>query len=105
MSKHVVHMKGRSKPIEVGKIVCIGRNYVDHIQELNNERPSAPMFFIKPATALIPIEEPIRIPTYSHKARHELELALILNSRLFQCQESEVFSAIDGYAEIGRAHV
>ncbi len=98
MSKHVVHMKGGSKPIEVGKIICIGRNYVDHIQELNNERPAAPMFFIKPATALVSIEEPIRIPAYSHKARHELELALILNKRLFQCQENEVLSAIDGYA-------
>ena len=51
MSKHGVQIKGRSEPIEVGKIVCIGRNYVDHIEELKNERPSAPMFFIKPATA------------------------------------------------------
>ena len=98
MSKHVVHMKGRSEPIEVGKIICIGRNYVDHIKELNNERPAAPMFFIKPATALVPIEEPIRIPTYSHKARHELEMALILNKRLFHCQENDVLGAIDGYA-------
>jgi acylpyruvate hydrolase len=98
MSKHVVQIKGRSEPIEVGKIVCIGRNYVDHIEELKNERPSAPMFFIKPATALAPIEDPIRIPSYSKKARHELELALILNKKLFRCKEEEVFPAVGGYA-------
>ena len=98
MSKHVVHIKGRSEPIDVGKIVCIGRNYVDHIEELKNERPSAPMFFIKPATALAPLEEPIRIPSYSKKARHELELALILNKKLSHCKEEEVFPAIGGYA-------
>jgi 5-carboxymethyl-2-hydroxymuconate isomerase len=98
MSKHVVQIKGRSEPIEVGKIVCIGRNYVDHIEELKNERPSAPMFFIKPATALVPIEDPIRIPSYSEKVRHELELALILNKKLVQCEEEEVFPAVGGYA-------
>lgn len=98
MSIHVVRMKGRSEPIEVGKIVCIGRNYVDHIEELNNERPSAPMFFIKPTTALAPIEEPIHIPSYSRKARHELELALILKKRLLRCEEKEVLPATDGYA-------
>ncbi len=98
MSNHVIRMKGRSDPIKVGKIVCIGRNYVDHIEELNNERPSTPMFFIKPTTALAPIEEPIHIPSYSRKARHELELALTLKKRLFRCKEEEVLPAIDGYA-------
>jgi acylpyruvate hydrolase len=98
MPKHTVQIKGKSEPVEVGKIVCIGRNYVDHIEELKNERPAAPMFFIKPATALVPIEEPVRIPSYSKKARHELELALILDKNLFQCKEDEVFPAIGGYA-------
>lgn len=98
MIKHTVKMKGRLEPIEVGKIVCIGRNYVDHIAELNNERPAAPMFFIKPRTALTPLEEPIRLPAYSKKVRHELELALLLGKTLFHCSEEEVFAAIDGYA-------
>ncbi|MFQ5684156.1 MAG: fumarylacetoacetate hydrolase family protein [Candidatus Binatia bacterium] len=98
MAKTTVQLKGRAEPIQVGKIICIGRNYVDHIEELNNERPSAPMFFIKPATALTPIEKPIRIPSYSKKARHELELALIMKKTLFHCKEKEVLPAIDGYA-------
>jgi acylpyruvate hydrolase len=98
MAEHVIQIKGRNDPIPVGKIVCIGRNYFDHIEELKNERPSAPMFFIKPATALVGIEKPILIPSYSQKARHELELALILNRNLYRCKEEEVFPAVGGYA-------
>ncbi|MCZ6531407.1 MAG: fumarylacetoacetate hydrolase family protein [SAR324 cluster bacterium] len=98
MTVHTVTMKGRSEPIPVGKIICMGRNYVAHIEELNNEPPGAPMFFIKPATAMAPLEEPIRIPSYSKKARHELELALIMGKPLFQASEEEVYPAIAGYA-------
>ena len=87
MAQHTVKMSGRSEPIQVGKIICIGRNYVDHIKELNNERPASPMFFIKPATALSRLEEPIRLPAYSKKVRHELELAVLIKSPLRHCQE------------------
>ena len=98
MTAHTVTMKGQDAPIPVGKIVCMGRNYVAHIEELNNETPAAPMFFIKPATALAPLEAPIRIPPYSEKARHELELALILSGKLFEAEEDQVYPAIAGYA-------
>ena len=98
MTRHTVRLKGRSNPIAVGKIVCIGRNYVDHINELDNIRPDSPMFFIKPATSLAPLEKPIRIPEYSEKARHELELAVILDKPLVRCREDEVYGAVGGYA-------
>ncbi|HEX9842266.1 MAG TPA: fumarylacetoacetate hydrolase family protein [bacterium] len=98
MSKHTVVLKGREDPVEVGKIVCIGRNYVDHIKELNNERPSAPMFFIKPTTALQPLTAPIHIPGYSKAARHELELAVLIGKTLRNCTQEEVYPAIEGYA-------
>jgi 2-keto-4-pentenoate hydratase/2-oxohepta-3-ene-1,7-dioic acid hydratase in catechol pathway len=98
MNSHTVKMNGQSEPIAVGKIICIGRNYVAHIEELNNETPGAPMFFIKPATALTPLEAPIRIPPYSKKARHELELALIMGATLFEAGEDQVYPAIAGYA-------
>ena len=97
MTMHHVSMKGSKEPIPVGKIVCMGRNYVAHIEELNNEAPGAPMFFIKPTTSLAPIEEPVRIPPYSKKARHELELAVIMGKPLFRVGEEEVFPAIAGY--------
>lgn len=98
MAIHTVTLQGSKEPIPVGKIVCIGRNYVAHIEELKNERPSAPMFFIKPTTALVPLEAPIVIPPYSQAARHELELAVILGKTLRNAKEAEVMPAIAGYA-------
>ena len=98
MPIHTVTLKGRKDPIPVGKIVCIGRNYVAHITELNNEKPDAPMFFIKPATALSPLESPVVIPPYSQAARHELELAALIGKPLKNCKESDVMPAIEGWA-------
>lgn len=98
MAIHTVELIGQSGPIAVGKIVCMGRNYVAHIEELDNPRPDRPMFFIKPGTALCPLEQPIRIPAYSHKARHELELAALIGKTLKDAGEDEVYPAIDGYA-------
>jgi len=97
MPVHSVTLIGRSEPIAVGKIVCMGRNYVAHIEELNNARPDKPMFFIKPSTALQPIEQPVRIPPYSKKARHELELAALIGKTLRNAKESEVMAAIQGW--------
>jgi 2-keto-4-pentenoate hydratase/2-oxohepta-3-ene-1,7-dioic acid hydratase in catechol pathway len=39
------------------KLICIGRNYVDHIEELNNERPAEPVVFIKPDSSILPKEQ------------------------------------------------
>jgi len=97
MSTHTVVLTGRPEPVAVGKIVCIGRNYVAHIEELNNEPPGAPMFFIKPATALARLEDPVRLPAYSQKARHELELALLIGRELRHAREDEVMAAVEGY--------
>ena len=44
------------------KIICIGRNYADHIEELNNERPEDPVIFQKPDTAIVRKGEPFFIP-------------------------------------------
>jgi 2-keto-4-pentenoate hydratase/2-oxohepta-3-ene-1,7-dioic acid hydratase in catechol pathway len=98
MPSHTVTLIGRSEPVPVGKIVCMGRNYVAHIEELNNARPDKPMFFIKPTTALQPIEQPVRIPPYSSKARHELELAALIGKTLRNAKEADVMAAIDGWA-------
>lgn len=97
MAQHVVRLKGQKEPIPVGKIVCIGRNYVAHIEELKNQKPSQPMFFIKPATALQPIEQPFRIPPYSNEARHELELAALIGKTLRNCKKEDVLPAIIGW--------
>ncbi len=58
------------------KIVCIGRNYVKHALELNNEIPGEPIFFLKPDTALLPKGQAFYIPGFSSDIHHEIEIVL-----------------------------
>jgi acylpyruvate hydrolase len=61
------------------KIICIGRNYVAHAQELQNEIPEEPVFFLKPDTALLRNNEPFYIPEWTNEVHHEVELVLRIN--------------------------
>ena len=58
------------------KIICIGRNYAAHIEELKNEKPGQPVVFLKPDTALIKGEAPFYYPDFSSNIHHEIELVL-----------------------------
>ena len=58
------------------KIICIGRNYVKHIHELNNAIPDEPVFFLKPDTSLLPAGQPFFLPDFSKQIHHEIELVL-----------------------------
>lgn len=58
------------------KIICIGRNYHEHIAELNNTVPKAPMFFMKPETALIRAGLPFFYPDFSKEIHYEVELVI-----------------------------
>ena len=61
------------------KIICIGRNYVKHIEELQNERPDEPVIFLKPDTAIIPKKFPFVIPEFSKEVQHEVEILVKIN--------------------------
>mgnify|MGYP000175599206 FL=1 len=56
------------------KIICIGRNYADHISELNNERPTEPVIFMKPDSSILPNKNPFVIPAFSNDIHHEVEV-------------------------------
>jgi acylpyruvate hydrolase len=58
------------------RIFAIGRNYAEHIKELNNERPDEPVIFTKPDTALAQKNEPFYYPDFSSDVHHEIELVL-----------------------------
>ena len=58
------------------KIICIGRNYLAHVKELDNDLPTEPMFFLKPETALLALGEPFPYPDFSHEIHYETELVL-----------------------------
>lgn len=61
------------------KIICIGRNYVNHIEELQNERPSEPVVFMKPDSAILLKQHPFVIPEFSSEIHHEIELIVKIN--------------------------
>lgn len=56
------------------KLICIGRNYVDHINELQNQKPKEPVVFIKPDSAILPKEQDFYIPEFSNEIHYEVEL-------------------------------
>lgn len=61
------------------KMICIGRNYANHIAELNNERPDAPVIFMKPDTALVQKQFPFVLPEFSNDVHHEVEVLVKIN--------------------------
>lgn len=61
------------------KIICIGRNYVEHIKELENQRPDEPVIFLKPDTAILPKDSPFYIPEFSNDIHHEVEVLVKIN--------------------------
>ncbi len=79
----------------LGKVVCVGRNYLAHIQELNNAVPDEPVLFIKPASAVVPLQQPLEIP--AGDVHFETELALLIGHTLKQAKPEETMSAIAGY--------
>jgi 2-keto-4-pentenoate hydratase/2-oxohepta-3-ene-1,7-dioic acid hydratase in catechol pathway len=61
------------------KILCIGRNYVKHIEELQNERPDEPVVFMKPDSAVLLKQHPFVIPEFSDDIHHEIEIIVRIN--------------------------
>ena len=58
------------------KIICVGRNYQKHIEELQNEKPTEPVIFIKPDSALLRNNAPFFIPDFTNEVHYEVELVL-----------------------------
>lgn len=61
------------------KIICIGRNYTDHIKELENEKPTDPVVFLKPDTSILLKGQPFFIPEFSQDVHHEVEVLVKIN--------------------------
>lgn len=91
------YLDGNPVPLPVGKAVCIGRNYLEHIRELGNPVPTRPMLFMKPATALVGLEAPLRLPENQGSCHHEVELAALIGRPLWRTDAQAVRAAIAGY--------
>jgi len=80
----------------VGKIVCVGRNYAAHAAELNNPVPDQPVLFIKPADAACDLTQGVQIPDGLGAVHHELEVAVLIGTRLSHADEQEISVALAG---------
>ncbi|KAI9806824.1 MAG: hypothetical protein M1833_002481 [Piccolia ochrophora] len=83
------------------KVVCIGRNYADHIKELNNARPKQPFFFLKPSSSILPPGGGPVLRPRGVNLHYEVELAVIVGKQvrdLAETDERGAMEAIDGYA-------
>jgi acylpyruvate hydrolase len=69
------------------KIICIGRNYIDHAKELNNDVPSEPIIFIKPKTAMIVDGKPLYYPEFTNDLHYECELVVRMSKNGKYIQE------------------
>ena len=79
------------------KIICIGRNYLAHIKELDNDLPTEPMFFMKPETALLLAGEPFPYPDFSKEIHYETELVLRIcksGKNIPESQAADYYDAI-----------
>ena len=61
------------------KLICIGRNYTEHIKELANEKPTDPVVFLKPDTSILLKKQPFFIPDFSNDVHHEVEILVKIN--------------------------
>ena len=95
---HQVKVIGATKTYPVGKIICLGRNYLEHIRELGNKVPERAVIFCKPASSLLQDGGVIKIPEYSNDCHHELELALLVGKPGKNIPEESALSYLSGYA-------
>jgi len=84
-------------PCSPSKIVCVGRNYVEHAKELGNEVPSEPLIFLKPPSTLIGDGDSILYPSISTRVDYEGELGIIIGQRCRRLRSGEAWKAILGF--------
>jgi 5-carboxymethyl-2-hydroxymuconate isomerase len=92
-----VKIKNSNKEITIGKIVCVGRNYVEHIHELGNEISEKPVIFLKTVSSVIYSGETIIYPSYSNDMHHETELVLLIGENIKNADLETAERAIIAY--------
>ena len=79
------------------KLVCVGRNYAAHAQELGNALPTKPVLFLKPSTSLTPTPHPIQLPHTVTSLHHEVELGLVIGKRAVDIEAARAWEYVGGY--------
>jgi 2-keto-4-pentenoate hydratase/2-oxohepta-3-ene-1,7-dioic acid hydratase in catechol pathway len=84
-------------PVFPTKVVCVGKNYVEHAAEMSSDVPPEPLIFLKPATAVIGPGAPIVYPRASSNVHHEAELAVVIGSVARHVRAEDVEQVVFGY--------
>jgi 2-keto-4-pentenoate hydratase/2-oxohepta-3-ene-1,7-dioic acid hydratase in catechol pathway len=84
-------------PVIPTKVIAVGRNYVDHAEEMSNEVPDSPAIFLKPPTTVIGPMAPIRIPRGVGEVHHEAELAVVMGRVTRNVKTEDVPDHVLGY--------
>lgn len=87
-------------PVSPSKIVCVGRNYRAHANELGNEVPQEPLLFFKPPSSVIGPDESIELPTISNRVDHEAELGVVIGSRARNVSRERALAHVFGYVPL-----
>jgi 2-keto-4-pentenoate hydratase/2-oxohepta-3-ene-1,7-dioic acid hydratase in catechol pathway len=81
--------------LDITRVFCIGRNYVEHVRELSNIVPTKPVVFIKPASCLVAPGEKIHFPKHGNELHHEVEIVVRVGRKGRARTEEETLSFID----------
>jgi len=83
-------------PSRPSKIVCVGRNYLEHARELGNQVPAEPLLFLKPVSALLAPGAPIVLPRQSQRVEFEGEIGVVVGATLRHASRDEARAAVRG---------
>jgi 2-keto-4-pentenoate hydratase/2-oxohepta-3-ene-1,7-dioic acid hydratase in catechol pathway len=86
--------------MRASKIVCVGRNYVKHAQELGNTVPERPLLFLKPPSSLIGDGDTIELPAESERVEHEGEIGVVVSARCRRVAEADALRYVGGYCAL-----
>lgn len=93
-----VVMRGTGERIPVGKILCVGRNYADHVREMGNASGVPPVLFLKPPSAIVHDRGVVRIPDGTDDVHHEVELVVVIGKPGRAIAEDVAMQHVLGYA-------
>ena len=82
--------------VRPSKIICVGRNYAEHAEELGNKVPDQPLLFFKPPSSLIGDGDPIQLPSASQQVEHEGEIGIVMGKSLRRADKAATLDAVAG---------
>ena len=96
-ARHALSAVRLLAPVLPSKVVCIGKNYADHVAEMGGETPAAPVVFLKPSTSVIGPGEPVRLPANSDRVDHEAELGVVIGRLCRDVPRERALDVVLGY--------